>query len=69
MGDIVPFKKNCETNTVADIIQQIVDNGVTELTVMGYDKDGKEFFTGTISDGGEIAWLLLRLQNKLLLGL
>jgi hypothetical protein len=65
MGDVIPFKKKCENKTVADIIQEIVDNGVTELTVLGYDKDGKEFFTGTIADGAEVNWLMLRLQQKL----
>jgi hypothetical protein len=69
MGEIVPFKKGEQNKTVADVIQELVDNGVTELVVMGYDKDDKEFFTATIEDGGDIAWLILRLQNKLLLGL
>lgn len=54
--------------TVADVIQEIVDSGMTELTVVGYDKDGREFFTGTMADGADVSWLLLRLHHKIVAG-
>jgi hypothetical protein len=61
MADIIPFKKGDEPKTVDDIIQELAEEGVTDLVVLGYDRDGMEYFTATIEDGSEVVWLLNRL--------
>ena len=34
--------------------------------IIGYDKDGKEFFSSSYADGGTVLWLMLRAKKALL---
>lgn len=34
--------------------------------ILGYDKDGQEFFSSTYADGGVVLWLMERLKKQLL---
>lgn len=36
------------------------------FVLMGYDKEGEEFFSSTYADGGEVLWLIERLKKQLL---
>lgn len=67
MTNVVPFPGG--KKTVADVIEEIADGGVSELVVLGYDREGKEFFSATIKEGPEVNWLLDRLKFKLQTGL
>jgi hypothetical protein len=37
-----------------------------EVIIVGYDKDGKEYFSSSVADGGDVIWLLERMKLKLL---
>lgn len=36
------------------------------VVVLGYDKEGEEYFASSYADGGDILWLLERCKLKLL---
>lgn len=36
------------------------------VVILGYDKDGAEYFASSLADGGSVLWLLERLKKKLL---
>ena len=35
------------------------------VVLLGYDKDGFEYFASTIADGGDVLWLLERCKQRL----
>lgn len=37
-----------------------------EVVILGYDKDGQEYFASSIADGGDVLWHLERAKLKLL---
>jgi len=37
-----------------------------DVIIVGYDKDGNEYFASSIADGGEVNWLLDRMKLMLL---
>jgi hypothetical protein len=37
-----------------------------DVIIVGYDKDGNEYFASSIADGGYVNWLLDRMKLKLL---
>jgi hypothetical protein len=36
------------------------------VVVLGYDKDGAEYFASSVADGADVLWLLERLKAQLL---
>lgn len=36
------------------------------VVILGYDKDGDEYFASSVSDGGTVVWLMERAKMKLL---
>jgi hypothetical protein len=36
------------------------------VVILGYDKEGQEYFASSISDGGAVLWLLEQLKKQLL---
>ena len=48
---------------------RVLERSMGELegvVVMGYDKDGDEYFCSSYADGGTVLWLMERLKTKLL---
>lgn len=39
---------------------------LTKVVILGYDENGDEYFTSSISDGGEVLWLIERFKLSLL---
>lgn len=50
----------------AEILKSAYDEGLTDVIVIGFDKDGQEYFAASNSDGAEAVWLLERTKLKLL---
>ena len=38
-----------------------------KVVVIGYDKDGEEYFASSTSDGGDVVWMMGRAKHKLML--
>ena len=71
------IEKRCENVVIADIVTShdlppmrvlaaAAERGLVSVIVVGYDKDGDEYFASSLSDGGDALWLLSRAQTKLL---
>jgi len=39
---------------------------LTDIVILGYDKDENEWFASSIADGGTVLWLMERLKKQLL---
>jgi len=66
VGKVIPIGGVTRLDLPAD---RILENNIGEfetLIIMGWDKDGNEVFASSISDGGEIIWLLERMKKILL---
>lgn len=48
------------------VIDSAAEAGLTDVVVLGYDKNGDEYFASSVADGAEVLWLLERLKLKLL---
>lgn len=48
------------------VLEMAKEAGLTDVVVIGYDKDGDEYFASSKSDGGDVLWLLERAKYKLL---
>jgi len=35
-----------------------------DVIIIGYDKDGNEYFASSIADGGDVVWLIERMKLK-----
>ena len=47
------------------ILEQAIGD-LQGVVVLGYDKEGNEYFAASYADGGEVLWLMERLKKKLL---
>lgn len=48
---------------------QILQAAIGELdcvVILGYDKNGQEYFSGSVGDGGTVLWMMERAKLKLL---
>lgn len=66
MGKIIPFKGITQLDINPD---QILENNKGKLegvVIIGYSKDGEEYFASSYADGGIVLWLLERCKTKLL---
>ena len=51
---------------VAKVIEGATDADLQEIVVLGYRRDGSEFFASSQADGSEVLWLLERFKLQLL---
>jgi len=66
MGEIVTLPVITRLDLDADRTLENLKGKIEGFVMVGYDKDGKEFFSSTYSDGGKALWLLERLKIQLL---
>lgn len=48
------------------VLQGALDAGLKCAVVLGYDKEGEEYFASSIADGADVLWLMERLKLSLL---
>ena len=53
-------------NIPADRVIKGAFNELDEVVIMGWGKDGKEYFASSIASGPEVIWLVERCKKKLL---
>jgi len=64
--DIYQYNETTESIAVEKVFEGIQANNVDTVIVLGYTKNGEEYFASSISDGGTILWLIERLKKRLL---
>lgn len=48
------------------VLAKAIAAEMQEVVIIGYDKDGDEFFASSLADGGDMLWHLERAKLKLL---
>ena len=68
--NVIKFRRNAgsyEGDPVL-VLEDAQNAGLSEIIVLGYDSDGKEYMISSIGDGGDILWLLERCKHRVLRG-
>ena len=68
MGKVIPFGGITKLDLDTDIILENNKGKLEGFVILGYTKDGEEYFAGTYADGGATLWLLERCKQKLVGG-
>jgi len=69
MSKVLPFKNIAPIDHSIDSLRVLIDKDLDDLesvVIMGYTKQGDEFFATTFADGGNVLWLVERLKSHLL---
>jgi len=66
MGEVVNLGCVTKLDLPADRILEAAAGKLEGVVIMGYDKDGNEYFASSYADGGDTLWLLERSKLKLL---
>jgi hypothetical protein len=48
------------------VLNAAVKTELTDVVILGYDKDGDEYFCSSVADGATVLWLMERLKKLLL---
>lgn len=65
-ADIFEFNGVTRLDMDPDRLLQAAVGKLETVVIVGYDKDGREFFASSVADGAESLWLLQRSAHKLL---
>lgn len=49
------------------VLRQAQEIGLEQVVIVGYTKEGEEFFASSIADGGTVLWLFERAKLDLLM--
>jgi hypothetical protein len=66
MSNVVDFNGITKLNLDPDRVLNKAIGELKDVIIIGYEKDGAEYFSSSIADGGEVNWLLDRAKLKLL---
>lgn len=66
MSNIVRFSGITKLDMPADHVLESAVGKLEGVVVLGYDKDGQEYFASSYADGGDMLWLLERAKKALL---
>ena len=63
--NVIPFNGITSLDIDPDMVLDEA-KGLESVIVIGYTKDGEEYFASSVADGGEVLWQLERSKLKLL---
>jgi hypothetical protein len=66
MSKVIPFTGITRNDLDPDIILENLKGKFEGFVIMGYTKDGEEYFSSTYADGGTALWLIERCKRALL---
>lgn len=66
MSNVVRFTGITTLDLDADHVLESALGKLDGVVVVGFDKDGREYFASSYSDGGDVLWLFERAKKKLL---
>jgi hypothetical protein len=66
MSNVVTLPCITKLDLPADRILEDALGKLDGVVIIGFDKDGNEFFASSYADGGQVVWLLERSKLKLL---
>jgi hypothetical protein len=66
MSNVILFNGITKLDLNPDLVLESAKGTLQGFVIVGYDKDGQEYFASTYADGGDVLWLLERMKLKLL---
>ena len=66
MSKVIPFTGITKLDIPADKVIESALGNLEGVVILGYDKDGQEYFASSYADGGDMLWLLERAKKALL---
>ena len=66
MGEVVILNCVSRLDLPPDRILESAVGKLDKVVVIGYGKDGQEYFASSIADGGTVLWLMEKMKKKLL---
>lgn len=66
MGDVVRFTGITTLDLDPDLVLEAAKGQLEDVTIIGYDKEGREYFASSVADGGKVTWMLERAKYKLM---
>jgi hypothetical protein len=66
MTKIIPLNNITKLDLPVDRILETAKGELEGVIIMGYTKDGDEYFASSYADGGTVNWLIDRFKAKLL---
>jgi hypothetical protein len=66
MSNVILFNGITKLDLDPDMVLENTKGKLESVILIGYDKEGKEYFASTYADGGDILWLLERMKLCLL---
>lgn len=66
-SNVVPFTGLTSLDIpVSRVLEAATEENLDSVVIIGYASDGDEYFASSVSDGGDVYWLLGRMKLKLL---
>lgn len=66
MGEVVNLNNITRLDIPADRVLEAAVGNLDKVVVIGYDKEGAEYFASSIADGGTVLWLMEKMKKALL---
>lgn len=66
MGDVIPLNNVTRLDLPVDRVLEAAKGELEGAILLGYTKEGEEYFSSTYADGGMVLWLIERLKQRLL---
>ena len=66
MGDVVRLPVITRLDWPADEILDSAKGRLDGVVILGYDREGGEFFASSLADGADVLWLLKRAEFAIL---
>jgi len=66
MSNVILFNGITKLDLDPDMVLENTKGKLGGVILIGYDKEGKEYFASTYADGGDVLWLLERMKLCLL---
>lgn len=66
MSNVVLFSGITKGEIDPDMVIEKAKGQLTEVVILGFDKDGQEYFAASNSDGSNTLWHLERAKHKLM---
>lgn len=66
MTKIIPFTGITKLDLSPDQILESAIGMMEGVVIMGWDKDGEEYFASSYADGGTVLWLAERMKKLLM---
>jgi hypothetical protein len=63
---IIPFNGITRLDLNPDMVLENTKGKLEGVIIIGYNKEGDEYFASSYADGGDVLWLLERMKLRLL---